>query len=314
MTLVEVGGSAEYQDSRAVFFDDISGILLVFDASVDESFAELQSWMSQIASHLLSRELQYREEESRKGSGAGGRARKGGAGAAMGTATPAAAGMRQRAGAGAGTAAEAGPGSSYSSSAAATAAASHEPPYRTVARRLQEIPKLVLANKCDRVGRGFFAVAQTLVSQLRTLVGRPGPSSSQSQSGLVESLLQHNNSSNSSSSGSRVKIAFDIPTESTSEATICGCALRRPRMHRVTVEAPVVPVVAVADRDREDAAPPATGASAMPSPSYHSPHSGYSSRSASVASTSSIGLPRAALHRFFCEVQTLQQRSSSFDL
>ena len=197
---LEVGAASQFSEARSVFYRDYDGILAVFDASSERSFANVRVMLTDVAEAIGDRAeasaaraqsnsppFLYSEED---GGSHGGNRRS----LAGGTQTSAAAHTAK--GTGATRARE-----------------------LLIAAALRRIPILLLANKRDLIDNATAAAAAAGDETWRHAL---------------------------SSGASRTKLDIRVRCTDARSVTICGITCRRPKMHRVVVEARV----AVAVRER----------------------------------------------------------------
>jgi GTPase SAR1 family protein len=245
--LLEVGGSPDARHARQVYYDGVDGIIVVCDASSEADLSVAEGFLSEFAAHL-----RKREEEARARGAAGGRGepqggRGGGGGGSAAAAAAAAArdgGMRHRGGGD--------PDSSSSSSSSSQVLLTPLP--LAVARMIQDLPVLIIAAKADAAGSLVQSVVDTVVSGPKNQRGAGGQSPSPSALrraadawervvagvlGRAPRLASPLERALPAGTVTRAKLRVAIPTDTTSAIYLCGCRLRSPKTHVVTVTAPI---------------------------------------------------------------------------
>jgi hypothetical protein len=272
---LEVGGAAEFQGARDVFYDAVDAVILVCDASLEREVGAAEDLRAEFAGHLRRREEEERRRRAAGGGGGGGgggagRARGGGDGR-DGLTVGGAEGVRRRAGRGEGGG---GGGGGVGGGGGEEEEALHAVPlHRAVARRLQQLPLLVVANKADLAAPSLVSAVMHSVAggslsspaSARQAAWLPASGSGGSgggggggggvkAGGGSEALLA---SPRAAGTVSSTKLAVAVlPGEGSgsgsggsggsgggalfTDYSLCGCRWRRPKVPRVQVDARVM--------------------------------------------------------------------------
>ena len=213
---LEVAAASQYRESRGILLRECQGILAVFDAGSERSYAAVAEWLAEIAAQLAIAAGQREASSTLHG------ARPWGSGLDHRVAEEEDAGppsTRRRLG-----------GDSYSATTA-TRQAGHDGASRVshtaavaqsrvqrMAACLRDLPILLIANKVDTL----------------TTAERSGGSKGVRASGWRLAL---------SSGASRTKLEVRLQDPDAGSVTMCGITCRRPRTQRVTLDVPVATAV-----------------------------------------------------------------------
>jgi hypothetical protein len=228
---LEVGAASQYHDARGVYLRDFDGVLAVFDAGSERSYAAVADWLAEVAGHLadqLARHAASRHRHGGSSGGVGAPASGGGSARAADHSDGPASTRRRTGGAserpGDGVSGEGSSGAAGSARRQSSSAASEVLPQsrsQLMATALKELPLLLVANKAD-----------TVTFAPRGSRARGGPPLG---AGWRHAIV---------SGASRTKLDVQLPISSASRSVvICGIACRRPRVQRVTLDVPVAAAV-----------------------------------------------------------------------
>lgn len=218
---LEVGAASQHRDSRGVFFRDCDGILAVFDAGSDRSFAAVVDWLEEAAAHLADSAARLAAQRHRGGRDGSRRHVDGEEEAGPPSTRRRAAGGAGALGSGDARARSDAPRPAGAAPARRLSAGSDVLPQSRVqlmAACLRDTPILLVANKADTVA----------------LSARAGAGGGGGPAGWRHAIT---------SGSSRAKLEVQLRAPDARSVTICGLSCRRPRTHRVTLDVPVVAAV-----------------------------------------------------------------------
>lgn len=226
----------QHQTGRSVYYRDFHGVMVVFDASSERSFASVGEWLAELADVLAEREIRRRAASARRMMSAEEEGK---------TPTSAAAARRRQSGGGSdwSVSARGGTGAVLLSpeTPPPNAAASDKSRAQTMSEALKSMPILLVANKMDSLPHSH--LHSGFASNSGSRGGGRGPQGRGASSALIS---RYQAAVVKGASRCKLDVPLGLPSEA-GAVSMCGFTCRRPQRQRVTIDVPVAHAVAGED-------------------------------------------------------------------